>query len=258
MLIDAHAHLDRYESQLESALNEINRHKIFTISNSMDLHSYSRNLEIARKCRFVLPAFGIHPWHADSYCERLDELEKPTSESIIIGEIGLDYHFIDDETRYPAQWKVFEFFLKKAKERNKLINVRTKEAEQDVLNLLDIYGIEKAIIHWYSGPLDILGDMVDKGYYFTIGVDVLFSDHIKEIARILPSEQLLTETDNPGGYNWLAGKPGMPGILNNVIKEAADIRGASVDNIINVVERNFKRLIADNNKLKEVFEKACK
>ncbi len=64
MLIDAHAHLDHYGDELESVLMEITQHEIFTISNSMDPSSYRRNLEIAEKCRLVLPTFGIHPRRA--------------------------------------------------------------------------------------------------------------------------------------------------------------------------------------------------
>ena len=94
MFIDAHSHVDRYdlvdEQALGSALAEITQHRILTISNSMDLPSYKRNLEISEMCSLVLPTFGVHPWNAPEYANRLDDLSKAIEQSPMIGEIGLD------------------------------------------------------------------------------------------------------------------------------------------------------------------------
>jgi len=80
MWIDAHSHVDRYdlidEDALKSALAEIAQHRIFTISNSMDLPSYKRNLEISEKCDLVLPVFGVHPWNAPEYLDHLHDLSQ--------------------------------------------------------------------------------------------------------------------------------------------------------------------------------------
>ncbi|GAG02118.1 unnamed protein product, partial [marine sediment metagenome] len=108
MLIDAHAHLDRYGDALESALQEIAQHKIFTISNSLDLPSYKRNLEISEMCELVLPTFGVHPWMAPEYADRLEDLHIAIEQSPMLGEIGLDYYFVEDPAEYPAQRKVLE------------------------------------------------------------------------------------------------------------------------------------------------------
>jgi len=156
MLIDAHAHLDRYEDALEPALGEITQHSIFTISNSMDLPSYRRNLEIGEMCDLVLPTFGVHPWNAPEYADRLEDLEEAIEQSPILGEIGLDYYFVDDASQYPAQRKVLEFFLAAAQEQQKIVNLHTKGAESDVLHLLNRHEVQRAVIHWYSGPLDVL------------------------------------------------------------------------------------------------------
>ena len=86
MLIDAHAHLDKYEEALEAALAEIEQHRIFTISNSMDLPSYHHNLEIAEKRDWVLPTFGIHPWNAPTYADCLSELSPLIERSPVLGE----------------------------------------------------------------------------------------------------------------------------------------------------------------------------
>ena len=111
ILIDTHAHLDHYEEAVETALAEIEQHHILTVSNSMDIPSYQRNLDIAARCAWVLPTFGIHPWNAPAYADRLDELPPLIQKSPLLGEIGLDFHWVEDASCYLAQRKVFEFFL---------------------------------------------------------------------------------------------------------------------------------------------------
>ena len=168
MFIDAHSHVDRYdlvsEYALDSALAEITHHKIFTITNSMDLPSYKRNMEISEMCDLVLPAFGVHPWNAYEYANRLEDLSEAIEQCPLIGEIGLDHYFIKDASAYPAQRKLFEFFLKAAKEQEKAVNLHTKGAEKEVLELLDRYEIPQVIVHWYSGPLDTFREMVSMGF----------------------------------------------------------------------------------------------
>ena len=246
MLIDAHTHLDHYREGLESVLKEINRHRVFSISNSMGLESYERNLEIAELCNLVLPIFGVHPWNAPEYVSRLENLKMALTQSPMIGEIGLDYHWVKDASQYPAQREVFEFLLAAASEQGKSINVHTKGAEKEVMQLLRRYNIQRAIIHWYSGPLDVLQTMIDYGLYFTVGVEVTTSQEIQVIAQRIPTKQLLTETDNPGGQSWLTGETGMPRHMINVVQKLAELRKTSTEDIIETVQSNFSRLINDD------------
>jgi TatD DNase family protein len=247
MLIDAHAHIDRYDlvgpEALPSALGEIWRHRIFTISNSMDLPSYQRNLEIAADCEFILPIFGVHPWNAPDYAGRLDDLVPAIEQSPMLGEIGLDHHFVEDGTQYPAQRAVLEFFLAAARDQGKIVNLHTKGAEEEVLRLLDGYGVDRAIVHWYSGPLDVFHDLVARGLYFTLGIEVRHSDHLRAIARQVPSGQLLTETDNPGGPRGFIGRPGTPGLIEDVVRALAAVRGVSPEAIVETVQANLWTLI---------------
>ena len=255
MYIDAHAHLDRYEGELGYALEEVCKHKIFTISTSMDIPSYKRNLKIAERCKYILPAFGIHPWQAPEYVEHLEKFSDPIRQSPILGEIGLDHFFVEDTSQYSAQLKVFEFFLKVAKKHNKIVNVHTKGAEKESQYLLKKYNTERSIIHWYSGPLTILDELLAIGAYFTIGVEVLSSSYIRTIAKELPLDRLLTETDNPGGAKWLTGKSGMPVLIKDVIITLADLKKTTSTLIIETVKSNFLRLIKDDPWLSDIYFK---
>ncbi len=250
MLIDAHSHLDRYdllgEGLLESALEEIVQHRIFTISNSMDFPAYRRNLEIGEMCDLVLPTFGVHPWNAPQYAHRLNDLSEAVEQSPMIGEIGLDFFFVKDGSEYPDQRKVFEFFLAAASEQGKIVTLHTKGAEEAVLESLDRYDIPRAIVHWYSGPMDIFRELVARGVTFTVGVEVLYSEHIQAIAQEIPSRQLLTETDNPGGPKGFIGGPGMPILVRDVVQALGELRKTTVEVITQTVQSNLIDLIQDD------------
>ena len=94
--------------------------------------------------------------------------------------------------------------------------------------------------------MDILRAMIDYGCYFTIGVEVLYSDYIKEIARTIPDRLLLTETDNPGALRWLKknDEVGMPTAIKSVVKELAVVRQSTQGKIEAQVNSNFGELIA--------------
>jgi TatD DNase family protein len=253
MLIDAHVHLDKYGDLLDQALQEIETERIFTVATAMDVPSYLELQIIAQRSDLVLPTFGIHPRRAAEYIDRLSEIGRYIETSPAIGEIGLDFHWVKDSATYPAQRKVLEYFIAAAREQNKFVNLHTKAGEKEILDLLERYDIKRAIIHWYSGPMDILRAMIDYGCYFTIGVEVLYSDYIKAIARTIPDHLLLTETDNPGALRWLkkTDEIGMPIAIKDVVDGLARVRQTTQEEIQLLVQGNFARLIANDPSLQE-------
>jgi TatD DNase family protein len=246
MLIDAHAHLDRYDlagpGTRQAALAAITQQRILTISNSMDLPSYERNRAIAAECDLVLPTFGVHPWNAPQYAHRLQDLSEAITMSPMLGEIGLDFYFVQDTAAHPDQKRVLEFFLAAAKEQEKIVSLHTKGAEESVLEQLRHYDLPRVIVHWYSGPLDVFKELRDRGAYFTVGIEVLYSAHIQAIAREIPGGQLLTETDNPGGPQGFLGRPGMPGLLKEVVQAVAEVRATTAGEIAAMVRSNLWQL----------------
>ncbi len=254
MLIDAHVHLDKYGALLDRALQQIAEQQIFTVATAMDLPSYLELQKIGERSELVLPTFGIHPRRAAEYADRLPELSRYIESSPAIGEIGLDLHWVKDTTTYPAQRKVLEYFIAAAGEQNKFVNLHTKAGEKEILDLLVKYDVRRAIIHWYSGPMDVLAAMIDFGCYFTIGVEVLYSDYIKDIAKAVPDHLLLTETDNPGALKWLKKNDeiGMPEAIIDVVKTVAELRQSTPERVEKLVLSNFSRLIENDPWLYEI------
>ena len=247
MLIDAHAHLDKYgDDEIDDVLAAIEREGILTLSVAEDPDSFARAEAIASRSALVMPGFGIHPSVAHEFAGSLEEVRVLADRSPFIGEIGLDYCFVTEEAHYGPQRQVFATLLDLARDSRKLVNVHCAGAEQDTGDMLRSHRIERAIIHWYSGPLDILSQLVAGGYMFTIGVELMHSSHIRDVARAIPYDQLLTETDNPGGLRWLTGQAGQPQAITEIVNALAATRGVHPDDLAATVHVNMVRLLGDD------------
>ncbi len=244
MLVDAHAHIDWYTDDLNDALCQIEKHRILTMSVAMDVPSYLKSLEIARSSSLIIPTFGVHPWEAARYADKLHELDGYLEQTPVIGEAGLDFHYVKDSGLYPGQIKVFEYQCSWAQRLSKSMNLHTKGAEREVLEMLERFGIAKSIIHWYAGPVSLIESYLAAGCYFTVGIDVLNPRKKNGIAGILPIDRILLETDNPGGYQWLAHETGMPDLLLKILERVAGIRKMTVIELENRLWENWERFMA--------------
>jgi TatD DNase family protein len=255
MLIDSHAHIDTYkEEELPEVMRQIEKARILTVSVSMDVASYKKTLEISRSCSYIIPTFGIHPWEAPRFANNLRELDTFIEQTPLIGEIGLDFYYIEDKSLYSDQVTVFEYFFAQAQRLNKIVNLHTKGAEREILSALGEYGISKSIIHWYSGPVELLDAFLEVGVYFTIGCEILTSSFIQDIARRLPIDRILTETDNPGGYEWLTKVRGMPELLCDVVDKLAEVKGVEPSSIQHHVMHNFTNLTEGIKEFEELLK----
>ncbi|HUP16309.1 MAG TPA: TatD family hydrolase [Acidimicrobiia bacterium] len=247
MLVDAHTHLDKYgDDEIEEVLAAIERQRILTLTVADGPASFVRAEAIAARSTLVMAGFGIHPSVAHEYAESMDEVCKIANRSPFIGEVGLDYRLVTDEALYVSQRQVFAMLLDLARDQDKLVNVHCAGAEQDTADILRYHRIDRAIIHWYSGPLDILSELVTAGYMLSLGVEVMHSSHIRDVARAVPSDQLLTETDNPGGLRWLTGEVGQPQVISDIVSELATVRGVHLEELAATVQSNMVRLVEDD------------
>jgi TatD DNase family protein len=247
MLIDAHTHLDEYidyenGAELEKeALQEIDENRILSLAVAMDLPAYERTLSLAKRSSYILPCFGVHPRKAHLYRDSLGDLDEYAQNCKMIGEVGLDYFWAPKET-HSSQAEVFEYFLRKAKEHDKVINVHTKGAEGEVVEALKKHRSERVIIHWYSGPRWEFRELLKMGCYFTVGVQLKYSELITDIAKAIPLERLLLETDNPSGEEWLSKRIGMPKDIKSVYSQAARLRKINPVELEEKVYQNYVNL----------------
>jgi len=243
LLLDAHVHLDGYGDRWPEALAEIQAAGMGALAVSMDVASYRATVALCAQDRRLLPSFGIHPWEAPLWVKRLDELEPLAAEAPMLGEVGLDRRFVDDPRAYGPQEEVFTFFLGVARRSGKLLNLHTSGAEARVVELLEHYGVSNALVHWYNGPMGLLERFAALGAYFSVGVELLESERIVRVAKRIPLDRLLVETDNPGGWKWLTREVGMPSLLPRVVEALAQARDLAPGEMEAVLEENARRLL---------------
>ncbi len=242
--VDAHAHLDKYtDHELNAVLDEIDRYRVLTISVSDGPHAYHRSRRIAQQSHLVIPTFGIHPWEAPRFARTIDQFTDELDTSPMIGELGLDHRFVTDPAAHRAQAEVFAALLDHAAEQHKTVNIHSSGAEHDVDSMLRHRRVERAILHWYAGPIDLLHLLIRRDHLFTVGVEILHSDHIRQLAALIPSDQLLTETDNPGGHRWLTGQTGHPRLVSLVEAALARVRGTTAEGVREQVLANLRHLV---------------
>ncbi len=244
MYIDAHTHLDFFGENIEKAIEDINKNEIITLANSMNIESYIKNKEYSKKSKYIKPCFGIHPWKAAEYKGNLEDIIPYIEESELIGEIGLDFFWVEDKSTYEAQRKIFNFILKESIKRNKFVSIHTKGAEEEIYNTLKRNNYNKAIIHWYSGEISTLEKYIDLGCYFTISVDIGYSEKTNEVLDKIPLNRLLIETDGPTALEWVNGEYGYPMAIIDVAKKVSNYKNIELNELLKNIEGNYIRIIS--------------
>lgn len=242
MIIDNHVHLASYSSiEIPKVLHEINEMKILTIDVSMDLDSYLISKELSKKSRFIIPCVGLHPWKASNITD-LSIFSQYLDESPAIGEVGLDFYWQKDESTYKRQIEVLDFFLESAYKQKKVVNLHTKGAEKKILEKIKEYSLVNPVIHWYSGPKKFIKKYLDAGSYFSFGVELKYSKRIQDIIQYVPNDRILLETDNPGGYEWLVGRIGLPSLIHEVAEDISKIKKIEIDEVLLLNKKNFSNV----------------
>ena len=139
--------------------------------------------------------------------------------------------------------RVLEFFLDAARDQEKVVNLHTKGAEHEIAQALWRFETRRAIVHWYSGPMDAFASSPTWCLLHRWPGGALRSDAIREIARAIPPERLLTETDNPGAFRGPAGELMRPRALLDVLDELARVLGRSTAAVETQVHENFLALV---------------
>lgn len=245
MLLDAHTHIDMYDDDiLPVVLDNIARQQIFTLSVSIDVPSYQRAQRLATQSPYLVPTFGVHPWQAHHYADKLDSLAAYMAQTPLFGEIGLDFHFFKEPAHQIQQRAVFEFFLDAATRQQKIVNLHTLRAEKEVLAQLEVFRPPTPIVHWYAGRRSLIERYLAVGAYFSFGVELLFSKRLEKLLTDVPNDRLLTETDNPSAYRHFTKQSGMPSTVCQVVAKIAELKQMADVEVIEMVAENFSRLIA--------------
>lgn len=201
--------------------------------------------ELASKYENVYGLLGVHPSEVKDWTDDLIDKIKEFAKSpkiVGIGEIGLDYYW--DKSFNDLQKEVFIKQIKLANELNFPISVHDREAHKDSFDILTEFNKNSIVImHCFSGSVEFMHECVKQGWYIAIGGVVTFKNAIKmkEVAKAVPLDKLLIETDapylTPVPYR---GKTNQPAYVKYVAEEIANLRNTSFEEINEQTTKNAK------------------
>jgi TatD DNase family protein len=275
-LIDTHCHLemDEFHQDREEVIKrakDAGIEAIITIGS--DLEGCKGAIELSEKYDLVYAAIGIHPHNAKEFTEDIFEqikkwvtpphppLTKGGQEEgkvVAIGETGLDYHY--ENSPREIQRDVFKRQLALAKETGLPAVIHSRKAKRDTLEIIRESGIYRGVLHCFSGDIEMAEKAMAMGFHISIAGPVTFKNarRLREIAKAIPDDYLLIETDAP--YltpEPFRGKRNEPSYLVHTAMALAELRGITFEDLARITTLNAKRLFGIG-KLPEVGEIAYK
>ena len=165
----------------------------------------------------------------------------------LIGEIGLDFYWDKDPEHHKQQEELFIKQINWANQLNKPISIHMRDASKKTYDLLKTHLVKRGgVMHCYSGSVEMAREFIKLGYYISLAGPVTFKNaHIpKDVAREIPLEWLLIETDSPYlAPHPLRGKRNESSYVVETAKVIAEIRGIPLEDLESSLETNYKRLI---------------
>ncbi len=263
MFVDSHAHIDgpKFDPDRDEVIQRAHDAGVSAILNvgTGDPHSgaLERAVELAEGNNAIFAAAGIHPHDArlfDSQSEeRLRKLVEQSARVIAWGEIGLDFHY--DNSPREQQREAFRRQLRIAREVKLPVIIHTREAEEETIQILREEWADAnllGVMHCFSGSSLLASQAVEMGLSISFSGIVTFKNatELKEIARQVPADRLLIETDCP----FLApvpfrGRRNEPAFVVEVARCLADLRGIDLEDLARITTANFARVFGVNQDL---------
>ena len=247
MLVDSHCHLNFPElseniQSLRLNMQEANVGHALCVSVTLD--KFPEVLSLAERFENFYASVGVHPDYED--------IEEPTVEQLValaqhtkivaIGETGLDYFRLTGDLEW--QRERFRTHIRAAIKCAKPLIIHTRSAAEDTLRIMKEEGAIKVggVMHCFTESLDVAMAAIEMGFYISFSGIVTFKNaaQIKEVAQAIPLDKILVETDSP----YLApipfrGKINQPAYVKYVAQEIANLRGISLDSVMQATTDNF-------------------
>jgi TatD DNase family protein len=248
---DSHCHIDMPQFDADRAevvarAREAGVLSMLIVGGVDEEGGHQRALRVAQELGFPCSA-GVHPHEARLYNDDIDgELRGLARDKLIvaIGEIGLDFHY--DHSPRDVQREAFRRQLRLARDVKLPVIIHTREADQETAAILEQEEAEEigGVIHCFTGTRELAERALVLGFCISFSGIVAFprSAVIQEVARTVPRERLLVETDAP----FLAppphrGKRNEPAFVVEVARKVAELRGEPVEDVARAALENFGR-----------------
>ena len=252
ILFDTHCHLtdERFDADRADVFENMRRAGVELAVTIGEATQYAADVfELAAEHPGLYAAAGVHPEEVahcaeDTFTALRALLARP--KAVALGEIGLDYHY-DDASPHDVQREIFLRQLVMARELGLPVIVHLRDAHGDAVELLRAHKNElpAGVMHCFSGSVDTARIYLDLGFYISFAGPVTFKNAAKlpEVARYVPADRILVETDSP----YLApvpvrGRRNEPAYVAHTAAAVAAIRGVDADDFARQALENGMRL----------------
>lgn len=255
MIVDSHAHYDdeRFDDDRNEVLERIQRQGVVRVVNpSANIASAKKCLELAKEFEFFYTAVGIHPHESSGMNDEvLIQLRNMAGykKVVAVGEVGLDYHY--DFSPREIQKSCFTAHIRLAIELKLPLIIHDREAHKDLMEIVKYENANTVggVFHCFTGSVEMAREVLDMGFYISLGGAVTFKNAKRpvEVARFVPIDRLLVETDSP--YMTPVpnrGKRNDSGYINDIIIMIAEIRNTTPTVVAEATAMNADRLFGLN------------
>mgnify|MGYP001435123310 FL=1 len=255
MLVDSHCHLDFPElaGNLPAVLETMRENDVgAALCVSVTLEDFPKVLALAEQHQNLYASVGVHPDYPDLREPTVTELVELARHPkvVAIGETGLDYYRLTGDLEW--QRERFRVHIRAARQSGKPLIIHTRSASADTLRLMQEEGASEAggVMHCFTESWEVAQGALEMGFYISFSGIVTFKNakDLKDVARQVPLDRLLVETDAP----YLApvpcrGKTNQPGWVKHVAEEIARLQSRDFSEVAAATTQNFFKLFNINN-----------
>jgi TatD DNase family protein len=250
MFIDSHCHINfpGLVENIDEILANMRRNEVsHALCISVNLADLPQVLRLAEQHGNIYASVGVHPDHeSDTEPAQAQLVELARHPKVVaIGETGLDYFRLKGDLEW--QRERFRTHIRAARETRKPLVIHTREAAADTLRIMREEGAEQArgVMHCFTETREVAEAAIQMGFYISFSGIVTFRNAaaLKDVARSIPLERMLIETDSP----YLApvphrGQTNQPAYVKHVAEEIAALRGIALQEVGQATSENFSRL----------------
>jgi TatD DNase family protein len=240
-MIDTHCHIDLYDNPLDVAI-AAEKSAVKTVAVTYLPSHFVLASKHLVGFKHVRPALGLHPLVAKDHGPELTLLAECINNANYVGEVGLDFSGRNRASKQ-IQERSFEIVLQHLKKTPKLATIHSRGAEDEVLGMLQDFGVGPALFHWFSGSKVQLRSLLDAGHRISINTAMAASPKWNEMFTFVPRSSVLTETDGP--FVEVNGRPAVPKDVESVISWLAESWKISFAAAAQQVENNHKTLLQE-------------
>ncbi|MGD8343815.1 MAG: TatD family hydrolase [Desulfobacterales bacterium] len=245
-LVDTHAHMcdPSFDEDRDAVLDRARNAGVKAIiAVGEDLTDARKNVALSQQYPILKPAAGLYPTYLDLKQARqmADFLRGNKSRIVAIGEVGLDYWVVKEDSDKALQREILKMFIDLSKELNLPLNIHSRSAGRHAIALLLENNAARVQMHAFDGKAGAALPAVEAGYFFSIPPSVVRSRQKQKLVKRLPLSCLLIETDSP----VLGAAPderNEPANIGQSVTAIAEIKDVSEEEVIAAVSENTERL----------------